>query len=59
MAARCDMIVIFSIYGQSGAIRKPDSGHIVCKLTFSLEITFFLQKLKTELSFHTALTLLL
>ena len=25
-----DAIVIFSIYGQFGAIRKPDSGLIVC-----------------------------
>ena len=27
----CDVIVIFTIYGQFGAIRKPDSGRIVCK----------------------------
>ena len=27
----CDVIVIFPIYGQFGAIRKPDSGRIVCK----------------------------
>ena len=31
MPANCDVIVIFPIYGQFGAIRKPDSGHIVCK----------------------------
>ena len=29
--ANCDVIVIFPIYGQSGAILKPDSGRIVCK----------------------------
>ena len=27
----CDNIAIFSIFGQFGAIWKPDSGSIVCK----------------------------
>ena len=31
MSADCDMIVVFLIYGQFGAIRKLDSGCIVCK----------------------------
>ena len=31
MLANCDVIVIFLIYGQFGANRKPDSGHIVYK----------------------------
>ena len=31
MSQNCDVIVIFPIYGQFGAIRKPDSGRIVCK----------------------------
>ena len=31
MSANCDVIVIFPIYGQFGAIRKPDSGRIICK----------------------------
>ena len=26
----CDVIIIFWIYGQFGAIRKPDSGRMVC-----------------------------
>ena len=26
-----DVIVIFWIFGQSGAVRRPDSGHRVCK----------------------------
>ena len=30
----CDVIVIFLIYDQFGAIRKPDSGCIVCKTYF-------------------------
>ena len=31
MLENCDVIVNFPFYGQFGAIRKPDSGHIVCK----------------------------
>ena len=31
MSKNCDVIVIFPIYDQFGAIRKPDSGGIVCK----------------------------
>ena len=31
MSANCDVIVIFRSFGQFGAIRKPDSGHRVCK----------------------------
>ena len=31
MSENCDVIVIFLIYGQFGAIRKLDSGRIVCK----------------------------
>ena len=31
MSGICDIIVIFLIYGNSGAIWKLDSGHIVCK----------------------------
>ena len=31
ISANCDVIVIFPIYGQFGAIWKPDSGHLVRK----------------------------
>ena len=31
ISVNCDVIVIFRIYGQFGAIRKPDSGRIVFK----------------------------
>ena len=31
MSTNRDVIVIFPIYGQFGAIRKHDSGRIVCK----------------------------
>ena len=30
-SANCDVIVIFLIYGQFGAIWKPESGRIFCK----------------------------
>ena len=31
MPENCHVIVIFPIYGQFGAIRKPDSARTVCK----------------------------
>ena len=31
MLANCDVIVTFPIYGQFGAVWKPDSRHLVCK----------------------------
>ena len=31
MSADCDVIIIFLIYDQFGAIWKPNSGRIVCK----------------------------
>ena len=30
----CDVFVVFPIYDQFGATRKPDSGRIVCKTYF-------------------------
>ena len=30
MSVNRDLILIFPIYGKFGAIRKPDSGHMVC-----------------------------
>ena len=32
MLADCHGVVVFPIYGQFGAIQKPDSGPIVCKI---------------------------
>ena len=32
MLVNCDFIVVFPIYGQFGAIRKPNSGRIVCEI---------------------------
>ena len=34
MSENCNVIVIFRIFGQFGAIRKPDSGHRVYKSYF-------------------------
>ena len=31
LSANCDIIVIFPIYGQFGAIQKSDTKHMVCK----------------------------
>ena len=31
MSENCEVIFIFPIYGQFGAIQKPDSAGIVCK----------------------------
>ena len=31
MSENCDVIVIFRIFGQFGAVRRPDSGHRICK----------------------------
>ena len=36
MSANYD-VIIFNIYGQFGAIRKPDSGRIVCKIYFFIK----------------------
>ena len=40
MSENCAVITIFPIYGQFGAIRKPDSGAWSVKLIFSLIVTF-------------------
>ena len=37
----CDVIAIFPIYGQIGAIRNPDYGRIVCK-TYIFDISSLL-----------------
>ena len=31
MSKNCDVIIIFRIFDQFGAVRRPDSGHRVCK----------------------------
>ena len=44
MSENCDVIAIFSIYGQFGAIRKPDSGHIVSKFYIFINSNLHLTK---------------
>ena len=44
MSVNCDKIVIFLIYGQFGAIRKPDSGCIVCKSYIFINSNFLSYK---------------
>ena len=41
MLANCDVIVIFSIYGQFRAIRKPDSGRRSCKTCILIKRNLF------------------
>ena len=36
MSANCDMIIIFQSYGHFAAMRKPDSGRMVCKTYISI-----------------------
>ena len=48
MSANCDVIIIILIYDQFGAIRKPDSGHPLCK-TFSIKVTFYFTKTESKL----------
>ena len=40
MSENCDAIVIFRIFVQFGAVRRPDSGHRACKVMFSGIETF-------------------
>ena len=47
MPENFDVIVIFLIYGQFGAIRKPESGRIVCKTYMFINSNLF-YFIKTE-----------
>ena len=61
MSANCDVSVIFSIFDQLGAIRKPDSGRIVCKTYIFINSNLLPYKNWKQNSkiFITVLTLLL
>ena len=39
ISKNCDVIAIFLIYGKFGAVRKPDSGRIVCRTYFFINST--------------------
>ena len=42
MSENCDVIVIFRVFNQFGAVRRPDSAHRVCKsYVFSNSNRFF------------------
>ena len=40
MSENCDVITIFPIYGQFGAICRPDSGCILCKTYIFINSNF-------------------
>ena len=44
MSRNCDVIAIFPIYGQFGAIWNPDSGCIVCKTCIFINSNFLSYK---------------
>ena len=44
MSQNYDVIIIFPIYRQSGAIQKPDSRRIVYKAILLLIVNFYLTK---------------
>ena len=44
MSENRDVIVIFPVYGQFGAIRNPDSGCIVCKTYIFINSNFLSYK---------------
>ena len=44
----CDVIVIFTIYDQFGANRKPDSGRMVCKTYIFIKSNFLSYKNKKQ-----------
>ena len=58
MSANSDIIINFPIYGQYGAIQKPDSGQIVCKNYIFIKSNLFSYKQNLKIT-TTALTLLL
>ena len=44
MPKNCAAIAVLLIYGQFGAIRKPDSGRISCKTYIFIKTTFYFTK---------------
>ena len=50
MSENCEVIATFWIFCQFGAVRRPDSGHRLCKIyVFSYSNLLFYKKLKTKL----------
>ena len=48
VSENCGAIVFFPIYGQFGAIRKPNSRRISCKTFILLKVTFYLKKTENK-----------
>ena len=48
VSAICDVIAIFLNYGQFGAIRTPDSGHMVCKSYIFINSNFYHTKTESK-----------
>ena len=44
MSENCDVIVIFQIFCQFGAVWRPDSGHRVCKIYVFINSNLLLYK---------------
>ena len=44
MSGNCDVTVFFRIFGQLGAVQRPDSGHRVCKSYGFSKSSVFLYK---------------
>ena len=44
MWENCDIVEIFRIFGKFGAVRRPDSGHRVCKSYFFINSNLFSYK---------------
>ena len=44
LSSNCGVTVIFSIYSQFGALRKSDSGRIVCKTYIFINSNLFTYK---------------
>ena len=44
LSANCDVIIIFPIYDQFGAIRKQDPGPTVCKIYIFIKNNLFSYK---------------
>ena len=61
MSENYDVILIFRIFGQFGAVCRPNSGTESAKVMFSVIVTFCLTKHenRTKKIFNTTLTLLL
>ena len=50
MSENCDVIVIFLVYSQFGAIRKLDTRRIVCKIYIFININLLSYKNRTKKS---------